>query len=174
MKRSKRLITLVAILAVVCVATFALTKYEKKQEEIQNSDAVILEISSDSVESISWEVSEEGLAFHKTEEGWLYDDDEAFPVNEDEITDILSHFESFGVSFIIENVDGSFCAPSYFTDKVFKKQLLRDAGLSDKFRMHDCRHTHATWLIEKGVNIKIVSERSDFTLTTYDKISTIQ
>ena len=105
MKRSKRLITLVAILAVVCVATFALTKYEKKQEEIQNSDAVILEISSDSVESISWEVSEEGLAFHKTEEGWLYDDDEAFPVNEDEITDILSHFESFGVSFIIENVE---------------------------------------------------------------------
>lgn len=105
MKRSKRLITLVAILAVVCVATFALTKYEKKQEEIQNSDAVILEISSDSVESISWEVSEEGLAFHKTEEGWLYDDDEAFPVNGDEITDILSHFESFGVSFIIENVE---------------------------------------------------------------------
>lgn len=105
MKRSKRLITLVAILAVVCVATFALTKYEKKQEEIQNSEAVILEISSDSVESISWEVSEEGLAFHKTEEGWLYDDDEAFPVNGDEITDILSHFESFGVSFIIENVE---------------------------------------------------------------------
>lgn len=64
-----------------------------------------------------------------------------------------------GNDFIIENIDGSFCAPSYFTDKVFKKQLLRDAGLSDKFRMHDCRHTHATWLIEKGVNIKIVSER---------------
>lgn len=105
MKRSKRLITLVAILAVVCVATFALTKYEKKQEEIQNSDAVILEISPDSVESVSWEISGEGLAFHKGENGWLYDDDEAFPVNEEEITDILSHFESFGVSFIIENVE---------------------------------------------------------------------
>lgn len=105
MKRSKRLITLVAILAVVCVATFALTKYEKKQEEIQNSDAVILEISADSVESISWEFSDEGLAFHKGENGWLYDDDEAFPVSEEKVTDILSHFESFGVSFIIENVE---------------------------------------------------------------------
>lgn len=61
--------------------------------------------------------------------------------------------------FIIENIDGSFCDPAYFTDKIFKKQLIRDAGLSNKFRMHDCRHTHATWLIEKGVNIKIVSER---------------
>ena len=46
MKRSKRLITLVAVLAVACVATFALTKYEKKQEEIQNSDAVIFPTSS--------------------------------------------------------------------------------------------------------------------------------
>lgn len=105
MKRSKRLIALVAILAVVCVATFALTKYEEKQEEIQNSDAVILEISADSVESISWEFSDEGLAFHKGENGWLYDDDEAFPVSEEKVTDILSHFESFGVSFIIENVE---------------------------------------------------------------------
>ena len=105
MKRSKRLIALVAVLAVVCVATFALTKYEEKQEEIQNSDAVILEISTDSVESISWEFSDEGLAFHKGENGWLYDDDEAFPVSEEKVTDILSHFESFGVSFIIENVE---------------------------------------------------------------------
>ena len=105
MKRYKRLIALFAFLAVVCVATFALTKYEEKQEEIQNSDAVILEISADSVESISWEFSDEGLAFHKGENGWLYDDDEAFPVSEEKITDILSHFESFGVSFIIENVE---------------------------------------------------------------------
>ena len=105
MKRSKRLITLVAVLAVVCVATFALTKYEKKQEEIKNSDEVILEISADSVESVSWEVSEEGLAFHKGENGWVYDDDEAFPVNEEKIEDVLAHFESFGVSFIIENVE---------------------------------------------------------------------
>ena len=105
MKRSKRLIALVAVLAVVCVATFALTKYEEKQEEIQNSDAVILEISADSVESISWEFSDEGLAFHKEENGWLYDDDEAFPVSEEKITDILSHFEAFGASFIIENVE---------------------------------------------------------------------
>ena len=105
MRRSKRLITLVAVLAVICVATFALTKYEKKQEEIQNSDAVILEVKSDSVKSISWEVADEGLAFHKEEDGWLYDGDEAFPVSEEMITDILSHFESFGVSFIIENVE---------------------------------------------------------------------
>lgn len=105
MKRSKRLIALGSVLAVACAATFALTKYEKKQEEIQNSDAVILEISADSVEAVSWEFSDEGLSFHKGEDGWLYDEDEAFPVSEEKIADILSHFEAFGVSFVIENVE---------------------------------------------------------------------
>ncbi len=105
MKRSKRIITLAAILVVTCAATFALTKYEEKQEEIQNSDAVILEIPADTVQSLSWEYKKDGLAFHKGDDGWIYDDDEAFPVDEDKINDILSHFEAFGVSFIIENVE---------------------------------------------------------------------
>lgn len=105
MKRSKRILVLVAILVVTCTATFALTKYEEKKEEIQNSDAILLELAADTVESLSWEYTENGLAFHKGEDGWLYDDDEAFPVSEKKITDILSHFESFGVSFIIENVE---------------------------------------------------------------------
>ena len=61
--------------------------------------------------------------------------------------------------FIIENEDGTFCDPAYFTDKIFKQKLLRQAGLSQDYRMHDCRHTHASWLISKGVNIKAVSER---------------
>ena len=61
--------------------------------------------------------------------------------------------------FIIENEDGSYCDPAYFSDKIFKKSLLKKANLSNEFRMHDCRHTHATWLISKGVNLKAVSER---------------
>lgn len=105
MKRSKRILSLVAILAVACVATFALTKYEQKQEEIKNSDAIILELPADTVQSLSWDYTDSGLSFHRGEEGWLYDEDEAFPVSEEKIADILSYFEAFGVSFIIENVE---------------------------------------------------------------------
>ena len=105
MKRSKKMIALVAVLVVACIATFALTQYEEKQEEIKNSDAVILEIPVDTVQSLSWEYTEDGLAFHKGEDGWLYDDDEAFPVSVEKVEDILSNFEAFGVSFIIENVE---------------------------------------------------------------------
>ena len=105
MKRAKRMMVLVAVLVIVCIATFALSHYEQTQEEIQNSDAIILEIPADSVTSLSWEYSTgDGLAFDKTEEGWKYQEDEAFPVSEDKVSDILSHFEAFGVSFIIENV----------------------------------------------------------------------
>lgn len=106
MKRFKKLGILLGILAVFCIATFALTHYEEKQEQIKNSDAVILEILSDSVRSLSWSYKEEGsLSFHKDGEIWLYDADEAFPVSEEKVLDILAHFESFGVSFMIEDVE---------------------------------------------------------------------
>lgn len=97
------MLALVAVLAALCCATFLLTRYEEKQEDIRNSDAVVLTIPADTVESLSWSYSSAGMAFHRDETGWLYDGDEAFPVNEDTISSILSHFESFGVSFAIEN-----------------------------------------------------------------------
>ena len=105
MKRSKKLITLCALLVFTCIATFVLTRYEKKQEEIRNSDEVILEIPAESVESLSWKYADNGLGFYRSEDGWFYEEDEFFPVSEDKINDILSNFEAFGVSFIIENVE---------------------------------------------------------------------
>ncbi|MBQ8814009.1 MAG: DUF4340 domain-containing protein [Lachnospiraceae bacterium] len=105
MKRSKRILVLAAILAVACIATYALSQYEEKQEQIQNTDAVLLEIAPDTVQTLSWQYAEDGLGFHKGESNWLYDADEAFPVSEEKVNDILSHFESFRVAFIIEQVE---------------------------------------------------------------------
>lgn len=105
MKRSKKLMALVAVLAVVCLATLVLTQYEEKQEAIKTTDAVILSVEAETVESLSWEQADGGLAFTKTEGIWHYDDDAAFPVSEDAVNDILSLFESFGAAFIIENAE---------------------------------------------------------------------
>ncbi len=107
MKKSKRLVALLGVLAVLCIATFALTQYEEKQEEIKNSDETILAIPTDTVTALSWNYGDDAssLAFHKAEEGWLYDADEVFPVSEEKINGILSHFEDFGVTFIIESVE---------------------------------------------------------------------
>lgn len=43
------------------------------------------------------------MAFHK-EDAWVYDEDDAFPVDQDKVTDLLDQFRAFGAAFIIENV----------------------------------------------------------------------
>ena len=60
--------------------------------------------------------------------------------------------------WVLSNPHGKPRSPSSFSGHDFK-QLLDDAGIDRKFRIHDMRHTHATWLLESGVNIKAVSER---------------
>lgn len=103
MKRSKRLSVLLGVLLVVCAATVIVTRTEEKKERIKASGEVVLEVSSEDVRSLSWEYGETSLAFHK-DETWLYDGDEAFPVDEEKIHGLLEQFEAFGVSFVIEDV----------------------------------------------------------------------
>ena len=106
MNRYKKLGILLSVLVVVCAATLLLSRYEEKQEQIRTSDAIILEIPTDTVTALSWEYDGGGsLAFHKEEGLWRYDEDADFPVSEKKVNDILSHFEAFGVSFLIENVE---------------------------------------------------------------------
>ena len=62
MKRSKRLCILLGVLAVACVATFALSRYQAHQEQIETSGEVVLEIPVDSVQALSWEYDGEELA----------------------------------------------------------------------------------------------------------------
>ena len=61
--------------------------------------------------------------------------------------------------YLFTNFRGDIMHPASFSYHVFKKILLVNAGISNKVRFHDLRHTHATWLLEAGVNVKVVSER---------------
>ena len=61
--------------------------------------------------------------------------------------------------FVVTNNKGNIMHPATFSYHVFKQILLVRAGIPHKFRFHDLRHTHATWLLEAGVNVKVVSER---------------
>ena len=61
--------------------------------------------------------------------------------------------------YVIANQYGNVRHPASFSYHVFKKALLPRAGISEKVRFHDLRHTHATWLLASGVNVKVVSER---------------
>lgn len=59
---------------------------------------------------------------------------------------------------VISTDDGGYKDPSRFTYAIFKR-LLEMEGIDTAVRFHDLRHTHATWLLEKGVHPKVVAER---------------
>ena len=103
MKRAKRIYILLGVLVVVCAAAFAAVRYQEETERIANTDAVILEIDPDTVDTLSWSYDTESFAFHKDGQ-WLYDEDDAFPVDQDKIGELLDLFQSFGASFLIEEV----------------------------------------------------------------------
>ena len=111
MKRAKKLYILLGVLVAVCAITFGVSRYQTRQEEIKNSGEVILEVPTDSVESLSWDVGDRSFSFHKeTTEGdtdsesiWIYDEDDVFPVDKTKINNLLSCFESLTAAFVIEN-----------------------------------------------------------------------
>ena len=104
MSRSKKLYILLSVLVVACVATLAVTQTAEHKEQIKNSGEPILELSSDSVQALSWEHKGETLSFHK-DETWLYDEDETFPVSEDKINELLEQFQPLSAAFVIEEAE---------------------------------------------------------------------
>lgn len=67
MKRSKKMGVLIGVLAVACVATWAVMRVEEHKEKIQNSDETILEIPEDQFTALSWTRDGKKLSFHKEE-----------------------------------------------------------------------------------------------------------
>ncbi len=106
MKRNRKLAVLAILFVCISLAAFGVNKYEEQKEIIKNSDEIILEVAGDKVNTLSWECDTGSFGFHRNDEGkWLYDEDEAFPVDEEKIGALLGLFEEFGVSFIIEEVE---------------------------------------------------------------------
>lgn len=103
MKRSKRLIALLGCLALLCGGTLLLTHMEESKEQIRSAGETVLAVPAEEIRSLNWEYGDTSLAFHK-EDTWLYDGDEAFPVSEEKIGELLEEFETFSVSFAIEEV----------------------------------------------------------------------
>lgn len=104
MKRYRKLGILLVVFLCISAAAFGVSRYEVKQEQIKNSEDIILELAAGDVTALSWECETGSFAFHR-DGTWSYDEDEAFPVDEEKIEELLGMFEEFGVSFIIEDVE---------------------------------------------------------------------
>ena len=104
MRKATKLYSLLGVLLVVCIAAFAVSRYEEKKEQIKNSGEVILEIPTDSVTALSW-TNESGTFSFTKDETWGYDEDNAFPVDEEKINDLLEQFTSLAAAFAIDDVE---------------------------------------------------------------------
>lgn len=103
MHRSKRLLILVGVLAVVCAAAFLATRVQEQQEQVEASGETVLAIDAGNVASLAWTSGEAEYAFHK-DGTWIYDADEAFPVSAEALEELLAPFSSFNAVFVIRDV----------------------------------------------------------------------
>ena len=148
MKKYKKLTVLLVVLAIVCIATIAVSRHEIKKEQIKETDEVILEVPSDSVTKLSWtctdseDNTETSLSFTKQDGDWQSDDDATLPIDNDKIADVLSTFESFGAGFIIEEpesldqygLDKPVCSISFTADDKDYTVLLGGFSTMDQER----------------------------------------
>lgn len=103
MKKQQRLALLLGVLIAVSALTFAVMKREEHKEIIKNTPATVLEMKD--IDSVSWDYDGSGYAFRKEDGSWVYEADEAFPVDEGKMADLLEQFASMGAAFTIEEVE---------------------------------------------------------------------
>lgn len=78
------------------------------------------------------------------------------------------NFNNTSYNLVFRHENGKYIIPSTFLQRL--KRLCKYNNIEKNIRWHDLRHTNATYLIESGVNIKVVQDRLGHTLmqTTAD------
>lgn len=104
MKRGKKLIALLLVLVLIVGAT-VLVKVLNQEEQPQGSGYTrVFSLDPAKVTNLKWDYSFEA-SFSKTADGWVNDADAAFPVNENQLDEMLRILSDIGASQTIENVE---------------------------------------------------------------------
>jgi len=74
----------------------------------------------------------------------------------EQINLLCNQYKDQGLVF--PNTFGNPLDTSNFVTRYFKP-LLKPAGIDSNFTFHGLRHTHATLLLQQGVNPKVIQER---------------
>ena len=104
MKRRKTIIILAAVFACL-IAVIAIEKAAVRHvDKINTIDEIITDISPDDVTAISLKTADGTLALSLEDGTWQDSSDAAFPIDQDTVSDFLSHFESIHACFVIDDV----------------------------------------------------------------------
>ena len=102
MGNMKKLYLLLGVLALVCGAVFLVSRIQQHQEAIRSGTTTVLTLDTSTATALSWEYADNSFSFHKDGQ-WIYDADDAFPVDQVEIGTLLGQFEQFTADFTIES-----------------------------------------------------------------------
>ena len=104
MKRSKKLIALLAVFALLvgaaCIIPVLLP--EENTEEEESTDFTLLTLDPDAVTALSWTYDEETLAVSREGEGWAYAEDAAFPLDTSYVEAMLDTLSEITATKTIE------------------------------------------------------------------------
>lgn len=103
MRKTTKLAILLAVLATLCLTVFLLSRRQARQEAVRESGETILAIDPESVTSLAWTNESGSFAFRREGDGWVYEGDEAFPVDGEKLTALLEPLEELGAAFTIED-----------------------------------------------------------------------
>ena len=102
MGNMKKLYLLLGVLVLVCGAVFLVSRVQQHQEAIRSGTTTVLTLDTSTATALSWEYADNSFSFHKDDQ-WIYDADNAFPVDQVEIGTLLGQFEQFTADFTIED-----------------------------------------------------------------------
>ena len=106
MKRSKKLIALLLVLVLLIGAVVAVqsgnSETDTDETEAADTGTVVYTLDADDVTALSWDYSEY-VAFENGSDGWVYTEDEAFPLDKTYIETMLSALRQVTSYKTIEN-----------------------------------------------------------------------
>lgn len=91
MKRGKKLLLLLAVLAAVSLTAWGISALTAPEElaSAENSGETVFTLDSQSLNALSWSYGETALSFTKADSGWEKTDEPAYPLDESYITSAL-------------------------------------------------------------------------------------
>lgn len=105
MNRQKKLAILVGVLIALCIIIAVVAGVQKHIDTVSTVDKEIIATSESALTEVSWTKDGSTLDFVQRDGSWQDASDADFPVDQDKMSDFLSHFESVHASFIIEDAE---------------------------------------------------------------------
>lgn len=102
MKRGKTLIGLLLVLAVLLGATAIAQKLNPELNVEETEEVTLLELDTEAVTNLSWSYEDETVALTHGEEGWAYEADSSFPLQQSRPDSMVSTLASLSVDKMIE------------------------------------------------------------------------